>query len=819
MAGFQHQYLDKYLKRLVLELNQHVALCEEFKVYLKGELQTPIPRRVTRVITPGTLLAEEFVDEDKNNFLLAIYPAAADQSSPLSEKEPNMDKKNIGLAWIDTSTGQFYVQNANRANLSSAMMRIGASEVILAPSVSLPLREEIALSLGLPSERFIDGKIFGHEGQNRWHQRCDPPLSQSLAKTISNEENVACQALFDYMDKLWIEIPFKPQSPQRKEQINTMAIDRSSIRGLELLKTARDGLTKGSVYHTIKETVTASGSRLLRERLLYPSIDKLEIDDRLDIVQCFVTDQNLHIQVVAQLRGILDVPRIAHILSMGKGDAEDMLSLANTFLKMKSLVDALRPYSAYEEPPSPALKRLLKRFVEDGPLQMCDRIKNSIDERGINELLAQGLEGEADAESTVENALKSESSIPGDDDFVPVMQASASNELAELHASLQKLLQRRKVLQDEVRLQPMLQETSLKFDAKFRYVAQVPKPKPKDKIRRQEQEESIFALGGTSVGNLKTFTMFYWESWSTLGREIDNVKREIREEERRILSDLRQAVVFNIDALRQSAAVVDELDVASSFAILAMEEGWTRPMIKKNTVHTIVGGRHPTVKVGLQEKGKSFISNDLHLDQMTRTWLITGPNMAGKSTFLRQNALITILAQMGSYVPAEYAEIGIVDKIYSRIGAADDLFRNESTFMVEMLETASILRDATERSFVIMDEVGRGTVPEDGAAVAFASLHHLYHTNKCRTLFATHFHELADQTAQWPQLAQHCTDLFEDEDGSFRFIHKLRPGVNKKSHALRVAKLAGLPQSALDVAQQTLDTLPKQPQRDLSPDR
>ena len=220
-----------------------------------------------------------------------------------------------------------------------------------------------------------------------------------------------------------------------------------------------------------------------------------------------------------------------------------------------------------------------------------------------------------------------------------------------------------------------------------------------------------------------------------------------------------------------------------------------------------MGGRHPTVKLGLEEQGRSFVSNDLLLGDKERIWLVTGPNMAGKSTFLRQNALITILAQVGSYVPAEHAEIGLVDQIFSRIGAADDLFRDQSTFMVEMLETAAILRQATHRSFVIMDEVGRGTTPEDGTAVGYACLHHLYHVNKSRTLFATHFHALADMTQDFPHLARYCTDVIEDETGSFSFVHRLRPGVNRQSHALKVARLAGLPELALDVAKVVLHQL------------
>jgi DNA mismatch repair ATPase MutS len=211
--------------------------------------------------------------------------------------------------------------------------------------------------------------------------------------------------------------------------------------------------------------------------------------------------------------------------------------------------------------------------------------------------------------------------------------------------------------------------------------------------------------------------------------------------------------------------------------------------------------------LGLEEQGRSFVSNDLVLDHNERMWLVTGPNMGGKSTFLRQNALLTILGQTGSYVPAAHAEIGLVDQIFSRIGAADDLFRDQSTFMVEMLETAAILRHATPRSFVIMDEVGRGTTPEDGTAVAYASLHHLYHINKCRTLFATHFHALADMTCDWPKVACYCTDVQEDGRGAFTFMHRLKKGINRQSHALKVAKLAGLPRAALTVAETVLDQI------------
>lgn len=221
--------------------------------------------------------------------------------------------------------------------------------------------------------------------------------------------------------------------------------------------------------------------------------------------------------------------------------------------------------------------------------------------------------------------------------------------------------------------------------------------------------------------------------------------------------------------------------------------------------HKIIGGRHPTVESGLREEGRNFITNDCFVGSPERLWLITGPNMAGKSTFLRQNALITILAQVGSYVPAEFAELGIVDQIFSRVGSADNLYRDQSTFMVEMLETATILRLATSRSFVIMDEIGRGTTPEDGIAVAYACLHHLLSVNKCRTLFATHFHDLVELAEGRSDVGFYCTDVKEFGGGGFSYVHRLRKGVNRESHALKVAKLAGLPEAAISVAREVLE--------------
>lgn len=347
------------------------------------------------------------------------------------------------------------------------------------------------------------------------------------------------------------------------------------------------------------------------------------------------------------------------------------------------------------------------------------------------------------------------------------------------------------IFQDQPRIKTLMsfgfegaQSLSLRWTPGTGYVCHV--KGPKDVRLSLETSNSTRDIKST-----RSTRLFYHPEWSTLGGKIDQVKVQIRAEEQYIFQQLREQVILNLVNLRRNAVVLDELDIASSFAILAQEQGLVRPILNHGSEHIILGGRHPTVKLGLEEEGRAFIGNDCFLGEKERAWLITGPNMAGKSTFLRQNALISILAQIGSFVPADHAEIGLVDRIFSRVGSADDLFRDQSTFMVEMLETATILNQATPRSFVIMDEIGRGTTPKDGIAIGFACLHHLYYTNRCRTLFATHFHALADMSKNFKNLGYYCTDIAIGDNGSFSYVHRLRKGVNRDSHALKVARLAG----------------------------
>jgi DNA mismatch repair ATPase MutS len=524
-------------------------------------------------------------------------------------------------------------------------------------------------------------------------------------------------------------------------------------------------------------------------------------------------------RLVALLRRCHDSQRLVQKFVLGRGNADDLLALSSTILASRQLVVSMQDLvhgkdNSIASSSASCLSRLASRIQLDGPLALASRIKDAIDEEGVQQQ-HQIEDGEAGTMMALAHEIAT-SEVPADDlaaiskdrdkkpalslreqyaedNQVWIMKPSANAALRRLHNQLGAFEKERVTLNCELQKTLSAPTLTLRWTPSLGHICHV---KGRDAKHLTEIR---------SVSSSKSTRSFHHPEWTNLGQSIDMVRLQIRAEEQKIFRKLREMVIENLIKLRRNAAVLDELDIACSFATLAKEQRLVRPVLNNTTVHKIIGGRHPTVQVSLQEQGRSFVTNDCFVGDQGRMWIITGPNMGGKSTFLRQNALITIMAQVGSFVPAEYAEIGIVDQVFSRIGSADDLYRHQSTFMVEMLETATILKRATERSFVIMDEIGRGTTPQDGIAVAFACLHHLYHVNNCRTLFATHFHTLGDLSQHMDRIAYWCTNIAEDKNGGFNYLHKLKRGINRESHALKVAKLAGIPDAAIDIARQVLD--------------
>ena len=838
MAGFPFFQLDRFLKMLVQDLNKYVAICEEFLIQTSGKVKSgglKHDRRVARVITPGTLIDENFLDPYEYNFLLSVHPEAVVSTSEVVKERVSSHAEPediIGLAWLDLSTGDFNTQTILRSSLSSALTRIGPREIVLPSNVPADIRDEVEKIVG------HDHRLLtSHETQSEftsmhaWNQMLESPVCDDADDIFTTGEKLAAHRLLDYVQNRLQGLQARLQPPQRRELEAILSIDRSSLRGLEILETSREGLGKGSLYHAVNKTSTKSGARLLRDRLTSPSGSLSEIHDRLDLVNVFVENEELTESLVFRLQRTFDVQRIVQRFALNKGDADDMLSLSTAISETaatKTLLTSVSSYSTaeplddikYASVPS-CLESLSQRLDLQSPLELQSKIASSIDEEGL--MQKHRLEDDEAAEvaamahdvvlqtapeelETLPKAIRmrNRSELSNKDDIELeepwIMRRDASAVLLQLHEDLEGLQTEKINLADTLRKELSAPTLTLKFSPGLGHFCHI-------RSANGFNREKLESLQARMVSSSKSTRSFYLTDWTRLGRRVDQAISKIRDEERRIFSSLRDLVIKNLVTLRRNAAIMDELDVAIGFAILAREQSWVRPILNTGTEHKIIGGRHPTVKLGLEEQGRSFVSNDLILDHNKRMWLVTGPNMGGKSTFLRQNALLTILAQTGSYVPAVHAEIGVVDQIFSRIGAADDLFRDQSTFMVEMLETAAILRHATPRSFVIMDEVGRGTTPEDGTAVAYASLHHLYHINKCRSLFASHFHALADMTRDWPKVAYYCTDVLEDDSGAFTFLHRLKKGVNNQSHALKVAKLAGLPLEALKVAETVLEQI------------
>ncbi|KAB8266305.1 muts domain V-domain-containing protein [Aspergillus pseudonomiae] len=837
MAGFPFFQLDRFLKTLVQDLNKYVAISEEFAHGTEDKARTGgllFDRKVARIITPGTLIDEKFMDPAENNFLLAIYIDAPSLKAQLEQQHDvtshqhvlSSASQSVGLSWLDLSTGDFFTQSTTAQMLPSAIARIGAREILVDQGIQDLIGQELQLLVG-HDHRLMTFFQFPRDilPMSRWDSMLEAPVAPKSIESFTPEETAAGYSLLEYIRVQLQGLDLKLQPPRRRHLSESMNIDRNSLRGLEILETARDGFGKGSLLHAVRRTSTKSGARLLRDRLSSPSTSLPVINERLDLVSAFIANSELRDCVIQLLKRSYDAQRLVQKFTLGRGDPDDLICLSRAIEASKEIKRVLSATGfdvSSSAPANNSLAAMTNRLHLHGPTILADKILAAIDEEGL--LQKQRIEDDTAAEAAMlAQEVTMNEGLPTDLDALPkkvrsksstragtpadepadvdtwIMRRDASPALRKLHRSLAKLQDEKVNLTQRLRDSVGSSTLTLKWTPGLGHICHVKGTKV--------SQQALEILGVTrNVSTTKSTRSFYLPAWTELGSRTDQAKLQIRQEEQLIFERLRREVILNLVKIRRNAAVMDELDVACSFATLAQEQRLVRPILTKGTSHKIVGGRHPTVKLGLEEQGRRFVSNDCFLGDQERIWLITGPNMAGKSTFLRQNALITILAQVGSFVPAEYAEIGIVDQIFSRIGAADDLFRDQSTFMVEMLETAAILKQATSRSFVIMDEVGRGTTPEDGTAVSFACLHHLHYRNRCRTLFATHFHELADMTHDFNALGRYCTDVKETASGSFSFVHRLRQGVNRESHALKVAQLAGLPKEVLEMARSVRDS-------------
>jgi DNA mismatch repair protein MutS len=767
MCGVPVERSEDYLHRLI-EAGHRVAVCEQTEdpaaARARGN-KSVVRRAVVRLVTPGTLTEDTLLDARTNNYLLAIARARASAGGD-----------RLGLAWIDISTSEFIVTECGTGELAATLARINPNEAIVTdalysdPDLGPLLRE-------LPAVTPLTRDVF--DGATAERRLCDyfAVATMDGLATMSRLEATAAAAAVTYIDRTQVgqRPPLSP--PSREASGTTMAIDPATRANLELTRTL-SGERRGSLLDAIDCTVTAAGSRLLAQRLAAPLTDSTAIARRLDAVAAFVADASARDELRSTLRTAPDISRALARLSVGRGGPRDLASLRDGILAADV---ALGQLATLEDPPPElsAVMAALRRPSRD----LADELSRALAEqlpliKRDGGFIHEGYEAALDDSRKLRDASRL---------VVAAMQARYAEEsgvkgLKIRHNNMLGYFVEVTAQHGERLMAPPLNATF---------------------IHRQ-----------TLAGQVRFTTAELGE----IEAKIANAGDRALGLELEIFERLCAEVAAASEDLRAAAQAFAVLDVSTALAKLAVDDNYVRPEVDASLSFAIQGGRHPVVEQALKRDGQPFIANacDLSPPQAGKDgvgagqiWLITGPNMAGKSTFLRQNALIALLAQIGSFVPAARARIGIVDRLFSRVGAADDLARGRSTFMVEMVETAVILNQASERSLVILDEIGRGTATFDGLSIAWASIEHLHEHNRCRALFATHYHELTALSAKLPRL-YNATVRVKEWHGEVVFLHEVLPGSADRSYGIQVAKLAGLPAHVIARAKSVLAKLEAQ---------
>ncbi|MFZ5834763.1 MAG: DNA mismatch repair protein MutS [Pseudomonadota bacterium] len=765
MCGVPVHASEGYLARLTAS-GFKVAVCEQIEdpaEARKRGAKSVVAREVVRLVTPGTLTEDSLLDGRAHNYLLALAAAGAGAA------------REWALAWCDISTGSFEVMPVPPDRVAAELARLQPSEVLLSERL-LDERELLAgfAIEGAAMTPLPAGYFDSQAGERRLMALFRVGALEGFGG-YGRAELAACGALAAYMELTQKgRLPLL-RPPSRQQQGGIMAIDAATRRNLELNVTL-NGTRKGSLLSVIDRTVTGAGARLLAARLNAPLTDVTAIQHRLDMVQHFYDDRDLGDAVRMELRHAPDLERAVARLSVGRGGPRDLLAVRDALMVAASLKLRLQ-----QAPP------ILGGLPEDLAALLPDL--------GHQEILITRLN----------EAVKPEPPLLiGDGGFIAAGYHAGLDGLRGLASESKRVIAS---LEEKYRRLSGIDRLKVKHNRVLGYFLETGLGQG-DKLLRPPLNET-FIHRQTMANNARFSTVELGE----LERRIDQAGNQALGIELALWQDLVGEVMGRGPAILRAARALAELDVASALAGLAQRAGHVRPKLDAGLAFNITGGRHPVVEAALAESAATFVANDCDLSadnaQSRRLWLVTGPNMAGKSTFLRQNALIAILAQMGAFVPAEAAHIGIVDRLFSRVGAADDLARGRSTFMVEMVETAAILNQATPRSLVILDEIGRGTATYDGLSIAWAALEHLHETNRCRTLFATHYHELTALGTILPGMAT-VTMRVREWRGDVIFLHEVAPGAADRSYGIQVAKLAGLPAPVIARAQAVLAQLESQ---------
>jgi DNA mismatch repair protein MutS len=763
MCGVPVERAEDYLHRLI-EKGFRVAVCEQMEDPAKARARgnkSVVRRDVVRLVTPGTLTEDTLLDARTNNYLLAIARARGSSGGD-----------RIGLAWIDISTSEFVVMECGFAEMPATLARINPNEAIVTDALYGD-HELGPLLRELPAVTPLTRDVF--DGSTAERRLCDyfAVATMDGLAAMSRLEATAAAAAVTYIDRTQVG-KRPPLSPPAREAVGTtMAIDPATRANLELTRTLA-GERRGSLLDAIDCTVTPAGSRLLAQRLAAPLTDSTQIVQRLDALSSFVADSATREDVRSILRGAPDMSRALARLSVGRGGPRDLAALRDGIIAADQ---ALARLAELDQPPHEiaavvaALRRPSRDLAREFERALSEQLPLIKRDGGF---VREGYEPALDEARSLRDASRL---------VVAAMQARYADETG-------------------------VKGLKIRHNNVLGYFVEVT-AQHGDKLMSPPLN-ATFIHRQTLAGQVRFTTAELGETEAKIanaGERALNLELEIFER----LSAMAMAAS---DDLRNAAHAFALLDVSTALAKLAVDDNYVRPEVDSSLGFAIEAGRHPVVEQALKRNGQPFIANTCDLSpapaqKSGQLWLITGPNMAGKSTFLRQNALIALLAQIGSFVPAARARIGIVDRLFSRVGAADDLARGRSTFMVEMVETAAILNQAGERSLVILDEIGRGTATFDGLSIAWAAIEHLHESNRCRTLFATHYHELTALSAKLPRMFN-ATVRVKEWQGDVVFLHEVLPGSADRSYGIQVAKLAGLPPPVIARAKSVLAKLEAQ---------
>ena len=775
MCGVPVHAAEAYLSKLIRK-GFKVAICEQMEDPAEARRRggkAVVRRDVIRLVTPGTVTEDELLDARANNYLVALSDAGG----------------ALGLAWLDISTGDFQVQPVATAGLAAALARLRPGELLLpdrllrAEALCETLAGWKAVLSPLPSARFDSGNA------GRRLERLYGVKALDAFGGFSRAELAAAGALVDY-----VELTQKGRLPRfgRLRRLSAgavMEIDAATRRNLELTESLTGG-RKGSLLATIDRSVTGAGARLLADRLAAPLTDPAAIEARLDGVQALRDEEGLREALRAGLKRCPDIERALARLTVGRGGPRDLAALRDALAQaaaLRALLERERPWD------------LLAAGRCPGPPELA----RAAGDLGHHQVLVERL---------TRALAESPPTVARDGGFIAAGYHDALDELRGLRDESRKLIAG---LQARYAGESGVASLKIKHNNVLGYFIEVTASNAEklgtEKLGTEKPgaEKPGSAAGGPfihrqTMANAMRFTTV---ELGELERKIASAADKALALEQELFDDLVREVLERQDEVALAASALARLDVTAGLAEIAAEARWCRPAIDESAAFTIAGGRHPVVEAALAaaQDGR-FMANDCDLAAARRLWLVTGPNMAGKSTFLRQNALIAVLAQCGAFVPAEAATVGVVDRLFSRVGAADDLARGRSTFMVEMVEAAAILNQATPRSLVILDEIGRGTATFDGLSIAWACVEHLHEVNRCRALFATHYHELTALAGKLDALACHAMRVKEWR-GEIVFLHEVAAGAADRSYGIHVAKLAGLPPAVIGRAEEVLKIL------------